>query len=466
MFAFFVNFRLDMKNWKSLVLGIGLFLFAAIVFLNGGKDVFWNSIALGGLMIYLWVFEVIPIYVTALFPIVLAVPLGILDGTDLAKAYGNSNVYLFFGGFVMALALEKWNIHEQIARGIISAVGKSKPRILLGFLLSTGLLSMWISNTATALMMLPMATAIIHALPKEQKHSKFPLFLLLSVGYAASVGGMGTLIGSPPNVQMASILEQNYGIQVDFFSWMKVALPLSITMIFFIFLVFYLLLGKERKSINEDFVLHKTPWTKDQFYVIGIFSVIVILWSFRELFNSIGLPYKDEGPAVLGALMLFILPSTKKKPFLSWSDTEKLPWGILILFGGGLALAAMFEKNGVINELTKTFEQFNAYPFWIILLVIVTIAIFATEIMSNLALVTVFVPLIAQFALQSDFSILQLCLPVTMAASCAFMLPVGTPPNAIVFSTGLVHMNQMAKIGFVLNIIGVVLVTLFSLLFL
>lgn len=455
-----------MQNYKSLILGFGLFLAAIVVLLTGGKDVLWNSVALGGLMIYLWVFEVIPIYVTALLPLVLAVPLGILDGTDLAKAYGNSNVYLFFGGFVLALALEKWNIHEQVARGIIHLVGKSKTRILLGFLLATGLLSMWISNTATALMMLPMATAVIHALPKTESHSKFPLYLLLSVAYAASVGGMGTLVGSPPNVQMASILEQNYGIEVGFFDWMKVALPISITMLLAIFLFFYLMLGKERNGDNNDFVLHKEPWNRDQIYVLLIFGAVVILWSFRELFNQLGIPYKDEGPAVLGAVLLFILPGTNKKPFLSWKDTEKLPWGILILFGGGLALAAMFEKNGVITELTKSFEQFNHLPFYLILIIIVTIAIFATEIMSNLALVTVFIPLIAQFALQSDYSIVQLCLPVTMAASCAFMLPVGTPPNAIVFATGQVHINQMAKVGFVLNIIGVLLVTIFSLLLL
>lgn len=455
-----------MQNYKSLILGFGLFLAAIVVLLTGGKDVLWNSVALGGLMIYLWVFEVIPIYVTALLPLVLAVPLGILDGTDLAKAYGNSNVYLFFGGFVLALALEKWNIHEQVARGIIHLVGKSKTRILLGFLLATGLLSMWISNTATALMMLPMATAVIHALPKTESHSKFPLYLLLSVAYAASVGGMGTLVGSPPNVQMASILEQNYAIEVGFFDWMKVALPISITMLLAIFLFFYLMLGKERNGDNNDFVLHKEPWNRDQIYVLLIFGAVVILWSFRELFNQLGIPYKDEGPAVLGAVLLFILPGTNKKPFLSWKDTEKLPWGILILFGGGLALAAMFEKNGVITELTKSFEQFNHLPFYLILIIIVTIAIFATEIMSNLALVTVFIPLIAQFALQSDYSIVQLCLPVTMAASCAFMLPVGTPPNAIVFATGQVHINQMAKVGFVLNIIGVLLVTIFSLLLL
>lgn len=450
-----------MKNWKSLILGVGLFLTAAIILLTGGADLKWNSIALGGLMIFLWVFEVVPIYITALLPLVLSVPLGILTTDDLAKSYGHSNVYLFFGGFVLALALEKWHIHEQIARGIISIVGKSKTRILLGFLLATGILSMWISNTATALMMLPMATAVISALPKSESHSKFPLFLLLSVAYAASVGGMATLVGSPPNVQMASIVEQNHGIEVGFFEWMKIALPISICLLACIFLVFYLMMGKERNGKEQAFEIHKKPWTRDQLYVLIIFGVVVVLWSFKELFNHLGIEYRDEGPAVLGAILLFILPGTNKKPFLNWKDTEKLPWGILLLFGGGLALAAMFEKNGVIKDLTDIFQNFNNLPFILLLLIIVAVAIFASEVMSNLALVTVFVPLFAAFALQSDYPILQLCIPVTLGASSAFMMPVGTPPNAIVFATGLVHINQMVKIGFILNMIAVIIITAF-----
>ena len=455
-----------MENWKNIILGFGLFFFVLVLFFTGGNSLFWNSVALGGLMVFLWVFEVIPIYVTALFPLVLGIPLGILDQTDLAKAYGNSNVYLFLGGFILALALEKWNVHEQIARGIIKVVGRSKPRIILGFLLSTGILSMWISNTATALMMLPMALAVIHALPKGEKHQKFPLLLLLSVAYSASVGGMATLVGSPPNIQMASILEQNYQIDVDFIGWMKVALPISLSMILVIFVFFYFLLGKERKGEDQQIEIKPEPWNKDQLLILSIFGVVVILWSFREYFNLMGFNYRDEVPAILGAVLMFLIPSSHKKPILVWKDTEKLPWGILLLFGGGLALAAMFEKNGVITAITESFGQFNGMPFFILLIIIVSVAIFATEVMSNLALVTVLVPVMAQFAVQSDYSILQLCLPITLASSCAFMMPVGTPPNAIIFSSGQVKINQMVQVGFVLNIVGVLLVTLFSMAFL
>ena len=455
-------------DYKSLLIGFGLFLFVMVLFLSGGKSTFWNAVSLGGLMIYFWVFEVIPIYITALFPLILAVPLGVLDKGDLASAYGDSNVYLFFGGFILALGLEKWNVHEQVARGIINVVGDSKPRILFGFLISTGFLSMWISNTATALMMLPMAMAIIHALPENERKGKFALFLLLSVAYAASIGGVGTLIGSPPNTQMASILENTFHVKVDFFSWMKIGMPVSILMLLATYIFFYFSMGKERKEVHADFKLHKTPWTKDQLLVVSIFLFVVILWSFKDVFNTyLGFNYRDENVALIGGVLMFLLPSFEhKKPLLVWKDTEKLPWGILLLFGGGLALAEMLEKNGVIEKLAGVFENLNGIPFYLILITVVVIAVFASEVLSNLAMVSIFVPLIAKFAIDFGIPITQLAIPLTLGASLAFMLPVGTPPNAIIFSSGYLHVNQMIRYGFVLNIIGIVLITLFSILLL
>ncbi|MFN5844973.1 MAG: SLC13 family permease, partial [Flavobacteriia bacterium] len=386
---------------------------------------------------------------------------------ELAANYGDSNVFLFFGGFILALGLEKWNVHEQIARGIINLVGKSKTRILLGFLLSTGFLSMWISNTATALMMLPMALAIVHAMPDSGKKSKFPVFLMLSVAYASSIGGVGTLIGSPPNTQMASILEKNFDIKVDFFSWMSIGMPIAISMLLLTFLFFYVALGAERKEKGHDITLEKKPWTRDQIMVVLIFSGVVILWSFKELFNSVlGFTYRDESAAILGGILLFVLPSSEKKPFLSWKDTEKLPWGILLLFGGGLALAAIMEKNGVINELSEFFNSLGNVSFYMILLTIVVIAVFASEVLSNLAMVSIFVPLVAKFATDFGIPIEQLSIPLTLGASLAFMLPIGTPPNAIVFSSGFLHVNQMVKYGFVMNVISIILICIFSVLLL
>ena len=453
-------------NWKRWLSVFGVLAFFLILFFTGGKSLFWNATALGGLMIYFWIFEVVSIYITALFPLILAIPLGILSTSDLAEAYGNGSVYLFFGGFILALGLEKWKVHEQIARRIVSLVGNSKPRILLGFLLSTGLLSMWISNTATALMMLPMALAIIQAMPVDQQKSKFSVFLLLSIAYAASIGGMATLVGSPPNTQMASILEQNYNITISFFDWMKIGIPLSLTLLFAVFVYFYFALGKERNELHAIH-LEKKPWTADQYRALAVFGMVVILWSFRELIiGATGFSYRDESAAIFGGILLFIIPNqSAKKPLLEWQDTEKLPWGILLLFGGGLALAKMLEAGGVVKEITQVFSSFQNVSITLMVIIVVVIAIFATEIMSNLALVTIFVPIVASFALEAHFPILQLCLPLTLAASCAFMLPVGTPPNAIVFSSGLIKIHQMAKIGFIINIIATIIVCLFAFLF-
>ena len=315
-------------NWKHWLSLFGVLAFLLILFFTKGKSLFWNATALGGLMIYFWIFEVVSIYITALFPLILAIPLGILSTSELAEAYGNGNVYLFFGGFVLALGLEKWKVHEQIARRIVSFVGNSKPRILLGFLLSTGLLSMWISNTATALMMLPMAIAVIQAMPLNQQKSKFSLFLLLSIAYAANIGGMATLVGSPPNTQMASILEQNHTISISFYDWMKIGIPLSLTLLFAVFTYFYIALGKERSELH-DIHLEKKPWTIDQYRALAIFGMVVVLWSFRELIiGATGFSYRDESAAIFGGILLFIIPSkSESKPLLKWQDTEKLPGG-------------------------------------------------------------------------------------------------------------------------------------------
>ena len=454
-------------NYRAMIMIAGVFTFLLVVlFAPADQSVYWNSLALGGLMVLFWIFEVLPIYVTALFPFVLAVPLGVLDSTLLAESYGHRLVFLFFGGFVLSLALEKWDVHKQIAETIVHYVGTSKARLLFGFLMATGLLSMWISNTATALMMLPMALAVIKNIDVE-KRSRFPLYLLLTIAYGASLGGMATLVGSPPNATMAGLLESNHGIVVDFLTWMKVGLPLSLIMMTIVYFFFWLLLGKERNGKIHGFHAERKKWTGNQKRVIALFLVIVVLWSFRSLITKYtGIGYKDEGAAVLGAILLFVIPSKKGGALLEWKDTRKLPWGILLLFGGGLALAKMLEINGVITEVSHIFQKFSGTSVLIILFVLVAFAIYGTEVMSNLALVNVFVPVVAAFAIDSEFGILQLCMPITLAASCAFMLPISTPPNAIVFSSGHVRVSDMAKVGFVLNLIGVLTVSLFSYVFL
>jgi sodium-dependent dicarboxylate transporter 2/3/5 len=248
---------------------------------------------------------------------------------------------------------------------------------------------------------------------------------------------------------------------------MSIGMPVALSMLLMTFLFFYIALGSERKEKGHDITLEKKPWTRDQIMVVLIFSGVVILWSFKELFNSVlGFTYRDESAAILGGMLLFVLPSSEKKPFLSWKDTEKLPWGILLLFGGGLALAAIMEKNGVIGELSEFFNSLGNISFYMILLTIVVIAVFASEVLSNLAMVSIFVPLVAKFATDFGIPIEQLSIPLTLGASLAFMLPIGTPPNAIVFSSGYLHVNQMVKYGFVMNVISIILICIFSILLL
>lgn len=452
---------------KQMIMGLTVFA-ATMMMLLAPENKFklWATLGIATVMVIFWIFEVLPIYVTALIPLVLAVPLGVLKPDELAQSYGHKFVFLFFGGFMLSLALEKWGVHKRIAELIIRTIGKSKSRVLLGFLLATALLSMWVSNTATALMMLPMALAVIDKIP-QKKNSKYSLYLLLAIAYGASIGGMGTLVGSPPNVAMAGALEKS-GIEVDFMDWFIVGFPLSIVMLFLVYLYFRFLLGKDGKEELEGLDFEKKSWTKNQIRVLVLFVSIVLVWSFKKLIEpALDIKFGDEIPAVLGAVLLFIIPSTEKsKSLLEWKDTQKMAWGILLLFGGGMALAQMMKVNGVVTELSAAFQNYRELPLATLLLIFVSFSIFGTEVMSNLALVQVFVPIVAIFAAGSDqYSILQLCMPVTLAASCAFMLPVSTPPNAIIFSSGRITVNQMVRVGFVLNIVGVLIITLFSILF-
>ena len=430
-------------------------------------DGFTLSVLLAGIMVVLWISEWIPVYLTALLPLLFAVPLGLLTPKDLAQCYGDSNIFLFFGGFVMALALEKWGVHEQIARRIIAIVGDKKSNILLGFILSTGLISMWISNTATALMMLPMAIAVIEAMPPSHRQSRFSVFLMLSIAYASNIGGVGTLIGSPPNTQMASILAENFQIEISFFDWMKIGMPLAIILLLLMFVIFNYLLGAERKDVH-DLHFHTLPWTKAQKRVLWIFSIVAFLWIFREVLVGFGINYRDENAAILGALAMFLVPSGDgaKDKILRWTDTEKLPWGILLLFGGGLALAAVLEKNGVLKFLAATFESFNGIGLVAATLILTALAIFVSEVLSNLAMVTLFVPVVGIFANQTGLPLIPLAMALTLGASLAFMMPVGTPPNAIVFGSGYLRIKDMIRFGFILNLISLALISLFVILFL
>lgn len=418
-------------------------------------------------MVLLWITEWIPIYLTALLPLMVGVPFGLITPQLLSKCYGDSNIFLFFGGFVLALSLEKWNVHQQIARRIIAIVGEKKSHILMGFILSTGLISMWISNTATALMMLPMAMAVVSALPKEDRNAKFSVFLLLSIAYAANIGGVGTLIGSPPNTQMASILSENFNIQVSFTDWIRIGLPLSILLLFCMYFVFILFMGKERNDIHELHFPIQT-WSKPQKRVLIIFSVVASLWILRDLFSIyFGLNYRDENVAILGAVATFLVPTgdKPKQKILNWSDTQKLPWGILLLFGGGLSLAAILKENKILLMISDSFSALGHVHLITAIILLTLIAIFTTELISNLAMVTLLIPIVGVFAEKSGLPLMPLAMALTLGASMAFMMPVATPPNAIVFGSGKLKMKHMLRYGLLLNILSFILISLLVFLF-
>lgn len=446
------------KHKKSVAAFFALLTFILLITCGGGDSKAYNAIAMASVMVIFWIFEVVPIYATALVPLFLAVPLDLLDSTDLAKSYGNHNVYLFLGGFILALALEKWKVHHQIASRIISLFGSTKSRVLIGFGLSSYLLSMWISNTATTLMMLPMALSILQLQDKKNPDSKgrFSLLLMLTVAYASSIGGMATLVGSPPNTQMAATLSATYDFHITFIEWMRIGGPVSLILFVLFTLFFQYLLGKERAVLVKNEIL-QSNWTKPQKRVMLLFACVIVLWVFRSnIVEWVQIEIKDATIAILGAFLLFLIPSDENEPLLKWQDTDRIPWGILVLFGGGIALALALEKSNVLQYLAANAEFLDHWSLVFILLIVIVVSLFATELMSNLALVSVLVPLVAVLAIQMGYTVFQLTIPLTLAASCAFMMPVSTPPNAIVFSSGKVTIAQMASVGFFLNIIAVI----------
>ena len=448
---------------KKTIAGIlGFVFFISIAFWE--KNSLENrAIAMALLMVVFWIFEVVPIYVTALIPLILCTPLGLLDPSELALAYGNNNVYLFLGGFILALALEKWEVHHQIASRILALVGSTKSKILIGFGLSSFLLSMWISNTATTLMMLPMALSIIQVQKESDSSNRFSLLLMLTVAYAASIGGMATLVGSPPNTQMAGTLSSTFDIQISFWEWMKIGLPISVIVFVTLNIFFQILLGSQRND-KVEINISQSKWTKPQKRVLITFAIVIFFWVFRDFIVSYtGIVFKDSSVAILGGLVLFLIPSHESgNKLLQWQDTVKIPWGILVLFGGGIALASSLEKSHVLELIFQSANMLSSWHYIYLLLLVISISIFATELMSNLALVSVLVPIIAMLAIGMGLPILSLCIPLTLAASCAFMMPISTPPNAIVFSSGKVSIKQMATYGFFMNIFSVILLLIFS----
>lgn len=423
-------------------------------------------------MVIWWITEAVSISVTALLPLILFPLLKIMPIGDVGANYGSPIVFLFFGGFVMALALEKVNLHKRIALNIIKITGTTPNKVVLGFMIATAFLSMWISNTASTVVMLPIAMSVIGLLINDadgftKSDQNFALSVMLGIAFSANAGGIATVIGTPPNSVMIGLLENEYNIQISFLKWMVIGLPFSITMIaisYFV-LIKWMFPNKQLKFAASKEVINTElkklgPTSGKEKMVMVIFGITVFLWIFRTLINKIfpELGLSDTIISILAAVSLFAIPyNLKKGDFLiNWKDTQKLAWGILILFGGGLALAKGMSVSGIVDLVANAIAASDISILFMAGLLIL-LMLFMTELMSNVALIAVLAPVVAGIAIGLEIPILYLLIPVTMASSCAFMLPMATPPNAIVFASGYVKVHEMARVGIILNLIAVAL---------
>jgi sodium-dependent dicarboxylate transporter 2/3/5 len=449
-------------SWWRLIAGPASFILINLYFPHADfldYPKMGGALAIASWMVIWWILEPIPIYITAFLPLLLGSNFGLGTLSELSSEYGNEMVFLFLGGFMIARAIEKYDIHRNIAALIVKRTGTSPFGVLFGFMLATAFLSMWLSNTGTAIMMLPMAMTVLKPIPEGTYKQQYSVALLLSIAYAASIGGMATLIGSPPNVMMAGILSKDYNIEVDFATWSMFGIPIAalLLMVMYVYFKKFVIRGKMDFEIQVGNI---SPWSNNQIRVLVIFIGTALFWTLKPLINKFtGFPLGDSQIALLATLLLFLVSKRKStETLLNWNDTKETPWGILFLFGGGLALARILSNGGVLDFFAEKIVRLGFDNIFIILLVLVFATIFITELMSNLALVTVLIPIVAKLAQTMEMDILALCLPITVAASCAFMLPMATPPNAIVFASQQIKVKDMVRIGFVLNIVSIFII--------
>ncbi len=422
-----------------------------------------------------WILEAVSISVTSLLPLLLFPIMDILPMDEVGANYASPVVFLFFGGFIMALALEKVNLHRRIALNIIKLTGTSPNQFILGFMIATAVLSMWISNTATAVVMLPIALSVINLLVEDgdgftKDERNFALSVILGIAFGANTGGMATIIGSPPNSIMVGFLENEYQIEISFLQWMSIGVPFSFLMLGICYWVLVKWLYPNHnikfnasKDVIQSELEKLGPISGKERMVMILFGLTVFLWVFRTLINVLvpGLGLSDPMIAIFAAMALFCLPYNLRKGdfILQWKDTSKLAWGILILFGGGLAIAQGMSSTGIVDHVALAIGESQISVFLMASLLIVLV-LFLTEVMSNTALVALVAPMLAGIAIGLDQPMVHLLIPITLASSCAFMLPMATPPNAIVFASGYVTIPQMARAGILLNLLASLLLIL------
>ena len=453
----------------------GIIILILFIFISPPDDLNhagWITAGIAILMTIWWVTEAVPIYVTGLIPIVLFPFLNIFDIQDISSSYAHPLVLLFLGGFIIASAMESCGLHKRIAINILSISGTSPAMIIAGFMITTALISMWVSNTASTIMMLPIATSVIaiFSSQKQSKENDLTIPLLLAIAYSASIGGVATLIGTPTNVMLASILSDNYNYNIGFFDWFKIGVPITLILLpvvwFFLTNIIFKLSKNKSNALQVTISDLKKDIGKSSFaekIVAIVFLLTALLWILRRFINNnFDLNINDTSIGLFGALLLFIIPIKKNKRACSWETASKIPWGVLLLVGGGIALSKAFNITGLADWIASFSSFFDGYNIFLLIIIFVTLIIFLTELNSNTATIATFAPILIAFSIGINVNPLFFAIPCTIAASCAFMLPVATPPNAVIFGSGKISIKNMAKAGVILNIISIFLVTIVS----
>jgi len=477
------------KQRIGLVLGVASFLIVLLfVDLEPGKPEITRTLAVAVLMAIWWVTEALPLAVTALVPLVAFPMLGVIDGKEISESYINHIIFLFMGGFIMALAMERWGLHKRIALYILKWVGVSPGRILLGFMLASAILSMWISNTATTMMMIPIVSSIIFELEEnigKKKISRYAIGLLLGIAYSASIGGNATLVGTPTNlicVRMLTVLYPS-APEITFGQWFFFAFPITIIMFVAAFSLLYFSYRPKEQWVNLDSDTFKTllkatgKSSYEEKVVFVMFLLLAFLWITRSgiSYNGFTIPgwaaifnnpafINDGTTAIFISLLLFIWPSKNKQDehIMNWKTANRLPWNIVLLFGGGFALAKGFESSGLALWFGEQLAWGDQIPSIVFVLAIVTMMSFLTELTSNVASTQMLLPAFAAIAVSTGDNPLLFMIPATLASSLAFMLPTATPPNAIIFGSDRIKIENMIRSGFRLNMVGVIIITVMT----
>lgn len=473
----------NLRRWVGLAAGLLLALLVYAILPDALAHEGKVTAAVAVLMGVWWMTEALPIPATALVPLVAFPLFSEVPINDIGASYGNNIIFLFMGGFMLALAMQRWNLHRRIALLTLKVMGDKPGAMIAGFMIATGFLSMWVSNTATAVMMLPIGMSVLLLVSQkvpgmgEQtvsdsgekiRKSNFGTALMLGIAYSASIGSLGTIIGTPPNTLLAGYMNENFGVNIGFGQWMMVGVPLSIVFMFITwFLLVKVLYKPEIKQIPGGKQLIQSelellgPVSKGETRVLIVFIFAAVSWIAVPLIFE-NPPISDAGIAVVVGLLLFIIPGggARGVRLLDWHSAVELPWGVLLLFGGGLALSSQFSSSGLTDWIGDVATGLGGLPVVVIVAILAMAIVFLTELTSNTATAATFLPVAGGIALGIGVNPMLLAIPVALTATCAFMLPVATPPNAVAYGSGYITIPEMVKAGFWLNLIGIVLVTL------